>query len=234
MERFDDDHLNYSRQALARLVLSDASHALAEQATANIGTRHDTGAHRGEFIEQAMHLVEQAQEVLQAAVLYEREKGLSWDAIGEALGGITRQSAHAKYAEAEAQWRRGVVNPITRPTTPKGLASLNAPEAAYQPTATARRLDKWLREHGRPAEQQDEHPVSGHLPTLTTSAAISQLLDAIRHATQHRTQGEDLARLFDRKAELMDRIATEEGREDAREMAAGARARAAEIRSQQT
>ncbi|GAA1377245.1 hypothetical protein ACFPK5_00325 [Streptomyces beijiangensis] len=234
MERVEDDHLNYSRQALARLVLSDASHELATQATVSIGTRHDSGTQPGEDIEHALQLVGQAHAVLQAAVLYEREKGLSWDRVGEALGNITRQSAHAKYADAEAQWRRGLVDPINHPTHPKGIASLNVPEAAYQPTDTARLLDAWLHEHGHPAEQTDEHPVSGHLPTLTTAAALSRLLDAIRHAAENQTQGEARAKLFDRKAALLERIAVEEGSDDALDMAAGARARAAEIRSEQT
>ncbi|MEU5547165.1 hypothetical protein AB0G85_33115 [Streptomyces sioyaensis] len=80
---------------------------------------------------------------------------------------------------------------------------------------------------GAPVTTRGDRASQGRKPGRCRSAAI-------QHATQHRTQGEDLARLFDRKAELMERIATEEGREDAREMAAGARARAAEIRSQQT
>lgn len=112
--RITDRH-GYSHRVLARLVLSSEAQQVASYAEGLVTTYDDGHAHPGEFIEQAMTLVEIAQEVLRAAVLYERQNGVSWDSVGDALGGIARQSAHARYAEAEADWKQALVEPLSPP-----------------------------------------------------------------------------------------------------------------------
>ncbi|WP_431684174.1 hypothetical protein [Kitasatospora sp. KL5] len=224
-----DDRYGYSRQALARLVLSHDAAELAKSAISFVPPRNDDDPY--EVISSALNLVESAQDVLRAAVLWARERHTSWEEIGEAVGGITRQSAHTRYAEAEAEWKLGLVEPIVPPPAdrPKALAWQRLHEAAYEPTATAKRLDQWAAEHGL-----GEQAVSRNLPTLSTADELNNLLDAINHATKNLSnyKGEERARLLDRKAALLDRIAIEQDRPESAELAAGARAKAAEIRAE--
>jgi len=230
VESNPDDRFGYSRKALAQLVLSHDAAELAQDAMRMVRP-HDDDDVPYEVISGALALVESANAVLRAAVVWSRERHASWEEIGEALGGITRQSAHNKYAEAENDWKLGLVEPIVPPPAdrPKGLAWQRLHEAAYEPTTAAARLDQWAAEHGL-----GERAVSGNLPTLSTLDELGNLMDAINHATKNLSnyKGEERARLLDRKAQLLDRIAIEQDRPESAELAAGARAKAAELRAE--
>ncbi|MQS18030.1 hypothetical protein F7Q99_39045 [Streptomyces kaniharaensis] len=224
-----DDRHGYSRKALARVVLSEDA-AEAARSALNL-VRTDQREEPYDVIGEALNLVNMAEAVLKAAVVWARENHTSWEDIGEAVGGITRQSAHTRYAEAESEWKLGLVEPIIPPPAdrPRALASQRLHEAAYQPTDSIRRLDAWAAEHGL-----GQRAISRNLPELTLMDELGNVLDAISHATRnpHRVQGEERARLLDRKAALLDRIAAEQNRPESAELAAGARAKAAEIRAE--
>ncbi len=222
-----DDRFAYSRQALAQIALSDIARDVAESSMVLMRTnRHDEAY---EVLSRATNLVLTAQDALRAAVVWARERHTSWEDIGEAVGGISRQSAHTRYAEAEAEWKLGLVEPIIPPDRPNGQASARLPEAAYQPTSSLRYLDNWAAKHG-----MGEQAVSSNVPPLSMLDELGNLLDAIRHLWTKPLprDTEDQIRLLDRKAALLDRIAAEEGRPESAELAAGARAQVAELRAQ--
>ncbi|MGW8543678.1 hypothetical protein ACWGM4_24625 [Streptomyces albidoflavus] len=192
-------------------------------------------AHPGEAVSDALDLVAQAQEVLVRAVVYERQKHTSWETVGERLE-VTRQSAHAKYKQAVAEWDLALQEPFC--PAPEGGAfaprAQRLPEAAYAPTRTGRDLDAWARIHV-PEEQDTDHPVTGHLPTLTLAEEMVQVLDALKHLYHDMYTPPDpaaRARLTERKAALLDRIAVEEGRPEAAIQASEARIVAAQLRAE--
>ncbi|MET7738378.1 hypothetical protein ABZT02_44990 [Streptomyces sp. NPDC005402] len=230
------DRYGYSRTALARLVLAYELQELADRAIGGVPTVNDSWSQPGETVSDALDLVHQAQEVLTRAVVYERVKHTSWEAIGEALGDITRQSAQERYREAVQEWKDSQQEPYYEPSHPGGVRGVRLHPAAMEPTATGRSLDAWVHQHvkGRPEIEADEHPVTGHLPALSTAEEMVQVLDALNHlyGDMHvPTDPGRRAQLLERKAALLDRIAVEDGRPEAAEQAAEARARAAELRA---
>ncbi|MFF1399376.1 hypothetical protein ACFVZD_36960 [Streptomyces sp. NPDC058287] len=226
------DRYAYSRRALSRLVLSFEQRDLAERAAAGVPT-DDAYAAPGELVEEAQTLVELSQQVLRWAVIHERQKGTSWEEIGERLGGITRQSAHERYKAAVDEWQLSLVQPYEPGTVASSYPAPVLHEAALEPTATGRRLDEWARTHVRSA-RDDEHPVTGHLPQLSAAEEMVQVLDAITHLQKTDTSPAERAAVYDRKANLLDRIAVEEDKPEAAEQAADARARAAQLRAKET
>lgn len=216
------DRYAYSRTALARLVLSYELRELADRAAAGVPTGSDDAAEPGEEVGAALDLVQQAQEVLTRAVLFERAKGTSWEAIAEQMD-VKRQSAHERYREAEQDWRDALHDPFD------AHGGLLLPHAAYAPTEAGRSLDAWAHGHGH-----GEHAVTDGLPTLDLLEEMNQVLEGLRHLYRDMHKGPDpVARLklLERKAALLERIAVEEGRPDAAEQAAETRARIAELRA---
>ncbi|MFE2962008.1 hypothetical protein [Nocardia tengchongensis] len=227
---FEDDRYSYSTQALARLVLSELMSEVADHAASLVPTIGDDDDRAGEMVEAARGLLSMAQEALVRAVLYERSRHTSWEEIGEVLE-ITRQSAHARFREDEREWKEALQEPFYEPTG--RIRNLRLPEAAYQPTTTGQRLDKWAAKHC----DEDERSVTSGLPELSVLEEMNQVLAALNHLYIDREMFSPIdqdkqARLLDRKAALLDRIATEEGRPEAAGQAAEARARAAELRAQ--
>ena len=181
-------------------------------------------------VSAALGLVERAQEVLTRAVLYEQEKGTSWEKIAEQLG-IRRQSAHERYQEPQRQWRESCLQPLDAPSVPGGrVYNLRLHAAAYTPTATGQRLDTWAHERG-----YGEHAVTAGLPTLSLLEEMNQVLEGLNHLYRHPYLPPDPAarlRLVERKAALLDRIAVEQDRPEAAGQAAEARAYATQLRAE--
>src|ERR671913_1712584 len=93
----------YSHAAQARLALSTAARGASDQARGLVSADdRDSGA--GEIVEWAVQLVDDARVVLERAVVYERERGASWQTIGAAIG-ISRQTAHERFSEVERRWK---------------------------------------------------------------------------------------------------------------------------------
>ncbi|WP_189602340.1 hypothetical protein [Streptomyces lateritius] len=172
----EPDH-PYTRGALARLMLSDAHRDTAETALSRVGTHDDSSGTvaPGDFVREAAELLRLAEHAQRRAVVYERERGTSWEDIGEALG-ITKQSAHARFAEYVNEWTEPFEKPERRHADgtaddrriPYGAryAPGAAVPAAGSAEKTAAELDRWLRRHDGWADQ--EHPVSGSLPRYST------------------------------------------------------------------
>ncbi|AKH86175.1 hypothetical protein AA958_32590 [Streptomyces sp. CNQ-509] len=91
-----------------------------------------------------------------------------------AARGITRQSAHERYKAAVDEWQLSLVEPYEQAAP--GYRPARIHEAALEPTRTGQQLDEWARAHV-PAARDDEHPVTGHLPRLSTAEEMVQVLD---------------------------------------------------------
>ncbi|MEV1049039.1 hypothetical protein [Streptomyces sp. NPDC049916] len=194
-------------------------------------TGSDDYAELGEEVADALALVHQAQEVLTRAVLFERARHTSWEAIAEQLD-MKKQSAHERYREAEQEWKDALHEPFN--PIPPGARSpyeyLRLHEAAYEPIKAGRDLDEWAQEHGK-----GEHAVTGGLPTLSLLDEMGQLLDGLSHLYRDMHKHPDpiaRLRLTERKVALLDRIAIEEGRPEAAAQAEEARALAAQLRAE--
>ncbi|MFD6329249.1 hypothetical protein ACFWGI_06680 [Streptomyces niveus] len=219
----------YSRKALGRLVLSYEMRELADRAAVGVPTGDDHLALPGEEVRAALDLVDQSQEVLTRAVLFERTKGTSWETIAEKLG-IRRQSAEARYREAEQAWEDALHDPYDREEPRSRHRSLRLHEAAYAPIGAGQDLDEWAQQQG-----QGTHAVTGGLPTLPLQEELGQVLDGLSYLDRDRHKPPDPAvrlQLTERKAVLLDRIAHEEDRPEAALQAEEARALAAQIRSE--
>ncbi|MFE7268022.1 hypothetical protein ACFU9B_39475 [Streptomyces sp. NPDC057592] len=82
----------------------------------------------GEEVGQALDLIEQAKEVLVRAVIYERARHTSWEAIAEQLD-MKKQSAHERYREAEQEWKDALHEPFN-PIPPGARFPPRIPAAA--------------------------------------------------------------------------------------------------------
>jgi hypothetical protein len=149
---------------LARLAHAKAARELSDTARAEVATHGDQEAEEGDFINRALRLVYEAERVLELAVVLERERGASWEAIGLALGSITRQSAHGRYAAGHHEFLEALMFPVRRdPGQAWGRSVL--PDGLDDPAHTASRLDAWSIRHREPHEPGAEQisPVSAGL-----------------------------------------------------------------------
>src|SRR4051794_34212101 len=101
---------SYSDGSLGRLAFSQACQDLSDLARAHVATYADGQLRPGELLEGAARLVAGAEQALRMAVVAERLRGTSWAQIGEALG-VTRQSAHERYASFEHEMRQALLFP---------------------------------------------------------------------------------------------------------------------------
>lgn len=164
-----------SEKGLARLMLSAAHRDVAEAALVGISPRSDQHVHSGGLVEEALQTLRAAEATLRWAVVYERERGTSWDDIGAALDGISRQSAHERFNDVVSRWRKPLEEPAT--VRPDGTAEDDRiPYPASDPERAAQGLDRWLREHtARTDPWRDEtHPVSDHLNRHSTTTLLFQ------------------------------------------------------------
>ncbi|MDW8803695.1 hypothetical protein P1P68_02445 [Streptomyces scabiei] len=178
----------YTETALARILLCDAYREVAETALARIPTDSDgsdfTGP--GDTVRAAASLLALAEGVMRRAAIYERERGTSWEELGEALG-ITKQSAHKRFAGAVDTWRA----PFDRPARvlpdgtpdderiPYGVRYAPGVPKPEHGTAEdhAQGLERWLLQHTGPTDHwhSDEHPVTGGLPRHSTTSMLMLL-----------------------------------------------------------
>lgn len=163
----------FTETGLARLMLSHAYQEVADYALGGISPDPDSYAQPGEFVENARRLARLAEDVLRWAVVYERERGTSWDDIGEALGPITRQSAHKRFADQVEKWRA----PLDEPKTVRLNGTAEDPRIPYpanDPEKAAAHLDGWLLDHTASHDSwaQRDRPVSGHLERHSTLSAM--------------------------------------------------------------
>ena len=162
---------------LARLAHAKAARELSDTARSAVTTHGDQQAEEGDFIAGALRLVHEADRVLELAVILERERGASWEAIGLTLGHITRQSAHARYAAAHREFLDALMFPVRRePGQAWGHSAL--PDGLDDPAQTASKLDVWAIRHREPQEPGAEQisPVSAGLSRDPLHSSETNLL----------------------------------------------------------
>ncbi|MET9955620.1 hypothetical protein ABZ135_29295 [Streptomyces sp. NPDC006339] len=171
---YDSDRIRYSRQALARLVLCDHAVDVAGAASGLVATGHDSDTGPGGRVSQAAQLVELAERALRSAVIYERERGSSWEDIGRYLG-VGPQEAEERFAAHLDDWSTAFAVPYRIDETGRKRIP-RLPTAAYDPAWAAGLLDGWARRHLSLID--DEQPVS------------SGLVMADAEDDEHRQQGQ--------------------------------------------
>lgn len=226
------DPITYSRRSRARVAFALACQQVSDYARHAVPTRSDGYARAGEYVEMGARLLSEAQQVLELAVILEREKGTSWEDIGAALD-ITKQTAHERFSAAFQRWRARLAEPWVPDRG--GLLSLQLQDGAEDPEKWARVLDDWvLRHRERSDVDPGEHPVSGNLQEASVVEQITTALAEVR-ALQERERNGAATRSqrrawFRRKAELFERLAEAESREPAyAEAAANARRQLEEL-----
>jgi hypothetical protein len=233
-----DEDSPYTADTLARLALSVAAHELADFAREFVPIDGEHGAPDGTLFEDALRLLSRAERVVELAVVYERLAGTGWPVLGEVLG-MTKQSAHERYAEAEKRFREALAEPET--TSEFGMPYNRLPAGADDPDGWADRLDRWVRRHREAgAVDHDEHPVTAGLRRMDPFSEVMELDRQIRGLLDEYAPLplDRLAAIYERQAVLYDRLddavtRAGSGRDAAhnREAAATCRARAAELRA---
>lgn len=138
---YDDDRRAYSREALAHLVLSDHAQGLAETACRLAVTRYDAYTGPGGRVSEAVALTRIAPRLLADAVVYERERGSSWQDIA-AYPGVPAAEAEERFTPAVERWSTAFDIPYRLDATGrKRIPQL--PTAAYDRQCAVRRLDLW-------------------------------------------------------------------------------------------
>jgi hypothetical protein len=195
----------YGREAQARVALSVAAREVSDFARGLVPA-DDRGSGAGEIVERAAQLVDDARSVLERAVVYEREQGASWQTIGAALG-ISRQTAHERFAEAERHWQDALRRPYAE-AGPGGWQALRLPEGAEDPERWGKQLDSWVIRHRERADlDTGEHPVSGR---QRPQSLVQSSADLVKEGRELTTRGASLAERFafyERKAALLEQIA---------------------------
>lgn len=157
---YDDERRAYSREALARLALSDRAVGLSEAAGGLAVTRYDTYTGFGGRVSEALELARGAEGLLARAVVYERERGSSWEDIARYLG-VEAVAAQERFSPDLEQWNTAFDVPYRLDETGrKRIPQL--PTAAYDPRNACRRLDLWANVR---LSFDDKHAVSAGLDT---------------------------------------------------------------------
>jgi hypothetical protein len=209
--------MDYTSAQLGRLTHADAAHELSERLV-SIASTHVDGYGRGAFLtEEANQVLADARALLAAAVVADRVRGASWAEVGEALG-ISKQSAHERFGDAEREFRDALLFPH-RDGPPGGLGYTVAPYAVEQPDTVRERLDRWVVEHRRSSGPgcDEPQPVTRGLEVMSdrwTTDAIGQVTQLARRLIDRTLPdgvSEDTARrrLAEVKLELYERMHVE-------------------------
>ena len=145
---------------LLRIAHSAACADLADYARSCASTYADGFARGGEFVEEAERLVRDAEDVRLLAVAAERSRGVSWEAIGEALGGISKQAAQKRFSDRVEQLEVDILLPeregpyVGAQPNPGWTAG---PDAAAHPDEWLPRLDAWAKRHHERTDGGKDH-----------------------------------------------------------------------------
>ncbi|MET7715581.1 hypothetical protein [Streptomyces sp. NPDC005407] len=166
---YDADRSSYSRQALARLVLSDRAAGLADTSDALVVTRYDAYTAPGGRVSEALTLTRLAESVLADSVVYERERGSSWEDIGQYLG-VDAAAAEERFSPHLDRWLTAFDVPYRLDESGrKRIPQL--PTAAYDPHDACSRLDLWA--NLRLGLRADDQAVSAALIADSASGEVA-------------------------------------------------------------
>lgn len=172
--------MRYTPTMLGRLAYSHAAHELSERLVSEVGTYSDAYG-RGAFLaESASTIVSEANALLEAAVVADRLRGASWDAVAEALD-VSAEAAQERFAPAERRFHEAVLFPYRNPET-GGPGYTAAPYAVEEPDWVRERLDAWVvqRRRGRGPDRDEPEPVTRGLAAMARTwiaERIGQVLE---------------------------------------------------------
>jgi hypothetical protein len=197
----------YSRRALARLAFSSAAAQLADRARSRVPTNDDSWIKPGELLDEARSLLVAAEELVEKALIFERERGTSWAELGEVLG-VSKQAAQQKHAPAVEDWTEGLNQSLT--SVDGHLVFSQVPgEAGDAPEQLAERLDDWaLRHPEKHNKPRGTKPVSEGLE-LAGSAEQIVLLNRLAKRMTNERDPDKLRAFHAAKAALMTSLADE-------------------------
>jgi len=141
---------------LLRLSHSAACADVSDLARSSATTYADGYEQGGELVELADRLVRDAEYVRLLAVAAERARGVSWETIGEGLGGVSKQAAQKRFAERVGELVTDVLLPH-RQGPPGALGWTAGPDAAANPDTTLQSLDAWAKRHHEATDGGKEH-----------------------------------------------------------------------------
>jgi hypothetical protein len=176
----DIDKLAYTPAMLARLAYSHAAFELSERLVSEAATHSDAYG-RGAFLtEEALATFSEAEGLLQAAVVADRTRGASWQAVAEALD-VSAERARERFAQHEREFREAVLFPHSY-TENGALGYTVAPYAVEEPDRVREQLDAWVVEHRRSSgpDRDEPTPVTRGLVAMSTTwiaETIGQVLE---------------------------------------------------------
>jgi hypothetical protein len=175
-----EDALIYTPAMLARLAYSHAAQELSERLVTEAATYADEYG-RGAFLaEEAATILSEAQALLEAAVVADRLRGVSWLAVAEALN-LSADAATNRFGSAERRCREALLFPH-RSSKNGGPGYTLTTYAVEEPDRVRERLDAWVVEHRRssgPDRDEPEPVTRGLAPMARTwiTERIGQVLE---------------------------------------------------------
>lgn len=177
-----DDGLNYSMEARIRVAVSACAAQVHSEAASLVPTYGEYGCMDGELAEAAARLVQLAAEAMTLAIACERQRGVNWEQIAEAVG-ESAATVRERYERPVSQLRQRLLESWLDPER-----AVSLPEGATDPGRTARRLDRWLTDDPErdvtlvhhPDPEIRARPVSGELPIMSLSEHRDLLASAAR------------------------------------------------------
>ena len=172
--------MRYTPAMLARLTYSFAAYELSERPVSEARTYGDEYG-RGAFLaEGAATMVSEAKALLEAAVVADRLRGVSWPDVAEALE-MSAEGAEERFASAERRFRDAVLFPHRHPEN-GGLGYTAAPYAVEQPERVREHLDDWVVRPRRSSgpDRDEPEPVTRGLTALARTwiaERIGQVLE---------------------------------------------------------
>jgi hypothetical protein len=176
----EPSEMRYTPTMLARLTYSFAAYELSERLVSEAGTYGDEYG-RGAFLaEEAATIVSEAKALLEAAVVADRLRGVSWPDVAEALE-VSAEGAEERFASAERRFRDAVLFPHRHPEN-GGLGYTAASYAVEQPERAREQLDAWVVRHRRSSgpDRDEPEPVTRGLTALARTwiaERICQMLE---------------------------------------------------------
>ena len=148
--------MRYTPAMLARLTYSFAAYELSDRLVSEAGTYGDDYG-RGAFLsEGAATIVSEAMALLDAAVVADRLRGVSWLAVADALK-VSAEGAEERFASAERRFRDALLFPYRHPEN-GGLGYAAAPYAVEGPGGVREQLDAWVVQHRRSSGPGRDEP----------------------------------------------------------------------------
>lgn len=224
----------YTTRSLTWLRMARAAAEAADFAIGEVpaGPPPRAQATPGGYLEDALMFMARARDVLDAAVLIEREHGTSWDDIAETVTAVTGQpldaaAAEARWAPLETDWD----DQLGRAAAPGRTSTIGIADELADPEGWVARLDEWVCRHRIP-ERSTHQLVSERMQRMdafTELAHQATRRDRLR-AGNLAPLPSVLAPIYEREAILADAMAAA-GHTSYAEHAQHCRDRAAELRA---